>query len=195
MLVMVFLLLLFFLMIRRPPRSTLFPYTTLFRSSIGRPCSRRRRRRSVVWPPKRSFVSVRNRDVGTLFLLRNEGTARSVHGRLSVEAGNRPCRMGPRDVAAGARSRIRTAWRSAAGVADLWALHRPGVPDADHRWNHRRPMDWPNANRHRWRDADGRGPFHDGLRASFSGRTHASHCRQRGFQAEYCDPGWWSLSA
>src|SRR6266571_8454084 len=28
----------FFLMIRRPPRSTLFPYTTLFRSSIPRPC-------------------------------------------------------------------------------------------------------------------------------------------------------------
>src|SRR5690349_24712415 len=25
----------FFLMIRRPPRSTLFPYTTLFRSPIG----------------------------------------------------------------------------------------------------------------------------------------------------------------
>src|SRR3712207_9024871 len=30
----------FFLMIRRPPRSTLFPYTTLFRS---RPASRQRR--------------------------------------------------------------------------------------------------------------------------------------------------------
>src|SRR3712207_7074664 len=29
---------LFFLMIRRPPRSTLFPYTTLFRSGTG--CSR-----------------------------------------------------------------------------------------------------------------------------------------------------------
>src|SRR5260370_23520 len=29
-----FFLLLFFLMIRRPPRSTLFPYTTLFRSKI-----------------------------------------------------------------------------------------------------------------------------------------------------------------
>src|SRR2546429_311277 len=28
-------LLFFFLMIRRPPRSTLFPYTTLFRSNIG----------------------------------------------------------------------------------------------------------------------------------------------------------------
>src|SRR5258707_13396941 len=32
---MSFLLLFFFLMIRRPPRSTLFPYTTLFRSNIG----------------------------------------------------------------------------------------------------------------------------------------------------------------
>src|SRR5947208_4610640 len=29
-------LLFFFLMIRRPPRSTLFPYTTLFRSARGR---------------------------------------------------------------------------------------------------------------------------------------------------------------
>src|SRR3712207_8751564 len=27
----------FFLMIRRPPRSTLFPYTTLFRSDVGLP--------------------------------------------------------------------------------------------------------------------------------------------------------------
>src|SRR6266498_4683690 len=34
----------FFLMIRRPPRSTLFPYTTLFRSRRG-PAPRRRRRR------------------------------------------------------------------------------------------------------------------------------------------------------
>src|SRR5947209_11457418 len=29
----------FFLMIRRPPRSTLFPYTTLFRSSIEYPAT------------------------------------------------------------------------------------------------------------------------------------------------------------
>src|SRR5258708_10431995 len=29
-------------MIRRPPRSTLFPYTTLFRSSASRPCRSRR---------------------------------------------------------------------------------------------------------------------------------------------------------
>src|SRR5260221_14096167 len=33
----------FFLMIRRPPRSTLFPYTTLFRSQVQRPRSRPRR--------------------------------------------------------------------------------------------------------------------------------------------------------
>src|SRR5476649_2159257 len=35
MLVVLFLFLFFFLMIRRPPRSTLFPYTTLFRSGGG----------------------------------------------------------------------------------------------------------------------------------------------------------------
>src|SRR5690554_7367005 len=45
--------LLFFLMLRRPPRSTLFPYTTLFRSEAVRrqrraqvlPCRGRRQRR------------------------------------------------------------------------------------------------------------------------------------------------------
>src|SRR3712207_7901056 len=34
----------FFLMIRRPPRSTLFPYTTLFRSGAGLPRGRGLRR-------------------------------------------------------------------------------------------------------------------------------------------------------
>src|SRR2546422_6456366 len=34
----------FFLMIRRPPRSTLFPYTTLFRSPVGSLPQRRFRR-------------------------------------------------------------------------------------------------------------------------------------------------------
>src|SRR2546430_14434459 len=38
----------FFLMIRRPPRSTLFPYTTLFRSLRG--WTPRRNERSVVLP-------------------------------------------------------------------------------------------------------------------------------------------------
>src|ERR687897_151513 len=36
----------FFLMIRRPPRSTLFPYTTLFRSLCSR-CVRRARRPQI----------------------------------------------------------------------------------------------------------------------------------------------------
>src|SRR5215204_7100808 len=41
----------FFLMIRRPPRSTLFPYTTLFRSRRGcrRSCARGGRRRRGCW--------------------------------------------------------------------------------------------------------------------------------------------------
>src|SRR2546426_8536183 len=46
-------------MIRRPPRSTLFPYTTLFRSDRGRPLSgpppvgarRQAAARSVRWQP------------------------------------------------------------------------------------------------------------------------------------------------
>src|SRR5438034_3036716 len=39
-------LLFFFLMIRRPPRSTLFPYTTLFRSMMA-PCFTRARSRAI----------------------------------------------------------------------------------------------------------------------------------------------------
>src|SRR3712207_8561870 len=39
----------FFLMIRRPPRSTLFPYTTLFRSPTGRPATWRGTSRSSCW--------------------------------------------------------------------------------------------------------------------------------------------------
>src|SRR3989442_8340914 len=43
----------FFLMIRRPPRSTLFPYTTLFRSrsSFHRSCGAR----SIGWPWRNFF--------------------------------------------------------------------------------------------------------------------------------------------
>src|SRR6266850_6430237 len=42
----------FFLMIRRPPRSTLFPYTTLFRSLRTRaPRRARDARRTTAWPP------------------------------------------------------------------------------------------------------------------------------------------------
>src|SRR2546429_8734636 len=43
--VFIFLFFFFFLMIRRPPRSTLFPYTTLFRSRTS-PSEQSHRRRS-----------------------------------------------------------------------------------------------------------------------------------------------------
>src|SRR5436853_4740163 len=50
----------FFLMIRRPPRSTLFPYTTLFRSSRPAPAGARRRRGGPRRP--RSLVAPRRLD-------------------------------------------------------------------------------------------------------------------------------------
>src|SRR3712207_8442491 len=49
-------------MIRRPPRSTLFPYTTLFRSGLGTgPCLRRLNRlnRSLVMSRGKRFESAR----------------------------------------------------------------------------------------------------------------------------------------
>src|SRR3712207_9013800 len=46
----------FFLMIRRPPRSTLFPYTTLFRSWDTTGCSSARATRSTA-PPSGSSSS------------------------------------------------------------------------------------------------------------------------------------------
>src|SRR2546427_6845592 len=57
----------FFLMIRRPPRSTLFPYTTLFRShpqdaSLGaRWHESGRRRLGVETPVARAFLGVEDR--------------------------------------------------------------------------------------------------------------------------------------
>src|SRR2546430_17136041 len=42
----------FFLMIRRPPRSTLFPYTTLFRSSERPVIMRDIGRKSLFWPER-----------------------------------------------------------------------------------------------------------------------------------------------
>src|SRR2546430_13583204 len=56
----------FFLMIRRPPRSTLFPYTTLFRSCVRIPAERdplaisRRRHRSQL-RQRRPELSARGR--------------------------------------------------------------------------------------------------------------------------------------
>src|SRR5260221_8425575 len=51
------ILLFFFLMIRRPPRSTLFPYTTLFRSPVMSPVKLKRPRGSFA--ARRPVVSRR----------------------------------------------------------------------------------------------------------------------------------------
>src|SRR4051794_41710766 len=50
-----FLSFFFFLMIRRPPRSTLFPYTTLFRSI------RHARRRIDLYRPSQSFITAQHK--------------------------------------------------------------------------------------------------------------------------------------
>src|SRR6266511_4549772 len=54
----------FFLMIRRPPRSTLFPYTTLFRSSPGACTAWRSHRASTSesWSPRTSFRRARSEE-------------------------------------------------------------------------------------------------------------------------------------
>src|SRR5687768_17871323 len=51
----------FFLMIRPPPRSTLFPYTTLFRSIRPRQPSRGSRSYSACWARSRTIRSCRPR--------------------------------------------------------------------------------------------------------------------------------------
>src|SRR3712207_7551623 len=68
--------LVFFLMIRRPPRSTLFPYTTLFRSAARLPD--RRRGPQTRAPARRRGVVVR--------ALRRRGGAQRDPGR---QAGDR----------------------------------------------------------------------------------------------------------
>src|SRR3989337_3321603 len=62
-------LLCFFLMIRRPPRSTLFPYTTLFRSHLIRTQPRR--------------VRTITADNGTEFQDRKSTRLNSSHGSIS----------------------------------------------------------------------------------------------------------------
>src|SRR5687768_18269124 len=47
-------------MIRRPPRSTLFPYTTLFRSDLGRPRAAPRRAAAPVLVARASIGTCRS---------------------------------------------------------------------------------------------------------------------------------------
>src|SRR5256885_13093537 len=76
----------FFLMIRRPPRSTLFPYTTLFRSKVGSKCAAARTDATsevvVVFPcapataipylSRISSASISARGITGIFRLRSE---------------------------------------------------------------------------------------------------------------------------
>src|SRR5258708_15100217 len=62
-------------MIRRPPRSTLFPYTTLFRSQWGAP---ERSRYVVSWQGQRVFVIPRLR-VGKLSVLPQPPREETLH--------------------------------------------------------------------------------------------------------------------
>src|SRR2546422_4900899 len=75
----------FFLMIRRPPRSTLFPYTTLFRSLRPRGWAEDRRLSRPAREPRRG-KEVRARAPARLLLL---------HGRLRRGVGA-AVRFGPR---------------------------------------------------------------------------------------------------
>src|SRR2546429_2769421 len=71
------LLFFFFLMIRRPPRSTLFPYTTLFRSRASRPVA-------WMWPSSRGLIHTSVHAGGMASHLDRKSTRlNSSHGYIS----------------------------------------------------------------------------------------------------------------
>src|SRR2546422_5074263 len=65
----------FFLMIRRPPRSTLFPYTTLFRSTASGP-AQEQRARNLVAPSRLHGTGLPQKD-------RKSTRLNSSHGYIS----------------------------------------------------------------------------------------------------------------
>src|SRR3989454_6217941 len=97
-------------MIRRPPRSTLFPYTTLFRSSrrstgragrdgleprVGLPLAALHRQLHLVGAPAR--VTVRDRHAGAgraVPEIPREGAARGVRGAAGEGAGTTAAQIG-----------------------------------------------------------------------------------------------------
>src|SRR2546426_8680913 len=72
-------------MIRRPPRSTLFPYTTLFRSRNSRAASARALR---LWLPRR--ILIRSNQSGTGLRLRSIVPPRSEEHTSELQS---PCNL------------------------------------------------------------------------------------------------------
>src|SRR5258706_15374703 len=117
-------------MIRRPPRSTLFPYTTLFRSEdIGR--GPRAARNHVPHGPAESVIGVPNREKRAVLLADRhppavlraaappEITIGAHGGRIGDAEGLALDRLGPR----GAVDRVRERGRSRAGKGKRGASH------------------------------------------------------------------------
>src|SRR5690349_23384324 len=82
----------FFLMIRRPPRSTLFPYTTLFRSRRDHGPDRRARRRRAVGgadpPPDRKSTRLNSSHVEisyAVFCLKKKKKKKQQHNTIPYE--------------------------------------------------------------------------------------------------------------
>src|SRR3712207_5040749 len=85
----------FFLMIRRPPRSTLFPYTTLFRSKGRRMAERTRRanaRKSAVRAAVEHVFAHQKGPMG--LVVRTIGIARARGALGTVERENGPAVLG-----------------------------------------------------------------------------------------------------
>src|SRR2546427_4886363 len=81
----------FFLMIRRPPRSTLFPYTTLFRSGVGGGECLVASDASAVLAHTRSVVYL---DDGDVAVLTPEGYRRSEEHTSELQSqSNLVCRL------------------------------------------------------------------------------------------------------
>src|SRR5216683_2633153 len=93
----IFFVFFFFLMIRRPPRSTLFPYTTLFRSGRAQPRGRRRRLRVGARRCRCDHAGA--------------GRSRSDDNRLSV-AEHFACRLPPPRYSESVFGSVVTSWRS-----------------------------------------------------------------------------------
>src|SRR3989441_3335903 len=72
-------------MIRRPPRSTLFPYTTLFRSLPARSVRRTRTRRQAPFGVQGGAPTMRMRDKVALVTGAGSGIGRATALRLAAE--------------------------------------------------------------------------------------------------------------